>query len=136
MQFLEDRCQGAVLIYLLMQVEFLGRMQKQEQDDAWYTCINYISVCGMPVYGFIPAQLHLDWPDISASLDKPRGLLLRKVGASGITQAKPYSPSIYDQGGYIFFGRRCKLSVPLGLNACTLSLMNVDPFYHSGEMSA
>ena len=123
-----------------MQVEFLGRMQKQEQDDAWYTCINYISVCGMPVYGFIPAQLHLDWPDISASLDKPRGLLLRKVGASGLCIIKAISP---------FFGWRCKFCVPLEsalwlaisgsqrLNVCiSLSFVSLDPFYNPVETSA
>ena len=58
----------------LMQVEFLGRVQKQEQDDAWYTCINYISICGKPLYGFVPAGLH------SADCVNHRELLLEKVG--------------------------------------------------------
>ena len=57
-----------------MQVEFLGRVQKQEQDDAWYTCINYISVRGKPLYGFVPAE------PASPCDSKPEGLLLEKVG--------------------------------------------------------
>ena len=39
-----------------MQVELQGRVQKQEQDNAWYTCINYISVSGKPLYGFVPCR--------------------------------------------------------------------------------
>jgi uncharacterized protein Usg len=29
-------------------------MQRQEQDDAWYTCINHVRVLGKPLCGFVP----------------------------------------------------------------------------------
>ena len=66
---------------LNVQVEFLGRVQKQEQDDAWYTCINYISVCGKPLYGFVPAQPGQEPSGHAPHQGKPQGLLLRKVHA-------------------------------------------------------
>jgi hypothetical protein len=59
------------------QVELLGRVQKQQQDDAWYTCINYVSVCGKPLYGFTPA-LPSQAP---AHEQKERRLLLGKVSS-------------------------------------------------------
>lgn len=69
------------------QVEFLGREQKQEQDDAWYTCINYISICGKPLYGFVPAELG------SSDCVRRRGLCIEKVGqiefAPGLIVALP-----------------------------------------------
>lgn len=58
---------------VLVQVEFLGRVQKQEQDDAWYTCINYINVCGKPLYGFVPAERD------AADCENHKGLMIEKV---------------------------------------------------------
>ena len=46
-------------------------MQKQEQDNAWYTCINYIGVSGKPLYGFVPCRQAGDRPSA--------GLCLRQV---------------------------------------------------------
>ena len=46
-------------------------MQKQEQDNAWYTCINYIGVSGKPLYGFVPCRQAEDRPSA--------GLCLRQV---------------------------------------------------------
>lgn len=54
-----------------MQVELQGRVQKQEQDNAWYTCINYIGVSGKPLYGFVPCRQAQDRPSA--------GLCLRQV---------------------------------------------------------
>ena len=54
-----------------LQVELQGRVQKQEQDNAWYTCINYIGVSGKPLYGFVPCRQAEDRP--------PAGLCLRQV---------------------------------------------------------
>lgn len=71
-----QRCN--VMLPVLAQVEFLGRVQKQEQDDAWYTCINYISVCGKPLYGFVPAERGA--PD----RENHKGLLIEKVSADKI----------------------------------------------------
>lgn len=36
-------------------MELLGRTQRQEQDMAWYTCINHVKVLGKPLHNFIPA---------------------------------------------------------------------------------
>ena len=70
-----------------VQVEFLGRVQKQEQDDAWYTCINYISVSGKPLYGFVAAQPDQELSGRAPHQGKPPGLLLRKVCVVGIRMA-------------------------------------------------
>jgi hypothetical protein len=37
------------------QVELVGRVQRQEQDALWYTCINHVRVLGKPLYNFVPA---------------------------------------------------------------------------------
>lgn len=42
-------------VILLEQVELLGRTQRQEQDMAWYTCINHVKVVGKPLHNFVPA---------------------------------------------------------------------------------
>lgn len=39
---------------LCAQIELLGRVQRQEQDMAWYTCINHVQVLGKPLYNFRP----------------------------------------------------------------------------------
>ncbi|CAL8471072.1 g10614 [Coccomyxa elongata] len=39
----------------LIKVELLGRTQRQEQDMAWYTCINHVKVLGKPLHNFVPA---------------------------------------------------------------------------------
>ncbi|BDA45328.1 F-box protein At4g00755 [Coccomyxa sp. Obi] len=41
----------------LIKVELLGRTQRQEQDMAWYTCINHVKVLGKPLHNFIPANV-------------------------------------------------------------------------------
>ena len=37
-----------------LQAELIGRVQKQESDLQYYTCVCYIKVVGTPVYGFLP----------------------------------------------------------------------------------
>ena len=64
-----------------LQIEFLGRMQKQEQDDAWYTCINYVSVSGKPLYGFVPT------PGPATGHDSSRTLWLKQVRLHFISMA-------------------------------------------------
>ena len=71
-------CAFVLTFCLRPQIELLGRVQKQQQDDAWYTCINYVSVCGKPLYGFTPAQAS----QAPAHEQKDRRLSLGKVSSS------------------------------------------------------
>ena len=43
---------------LLLQVELIGRVQRQREDNRYYTCICYVKVVGTPVYGFLPSSTH------------------------------------------------------------------------------
>ena len=36
-------------------MELIGRVQRQQEDDCYYTCVLYVKVSGSPVYGFLPA---------------------------------------------------------------------------------
>lgn len=40
--------------HAVLQVELIGRVQKQEVDQQYYTCVCYVKVVGSPVYGFLP----------------------------------------------------------------------------------
>ncbi|KAL3162180.1 hypothetical protein ABBQ32_009887 [Trebouxia sp. C0010 RCD-2024] len=37
-----------------VRVELIGRVQRQQQDNRYYTCILYVKVRGTPVHGFLP----------------------------------------------------------------------------------
>ena len=37
-------------------MELIGRVQRQQEDDRYYTCMLYVKVLGTPVYGFLPAS--------------------------------------------------------------------------------
>lgn len=37
-------------------MELIGRVQRQQEDNRYYTCILYIMVRGTPVYGVIPSD--------------------------------------------------------------------------------
>ena len=39
----------------MLQVELIGRVQRQRADNRFYTCICYLRVVGTPVYGFLPS---------------------------------------------------------------------------------
>ena len=39
-----------------VQVELIGRVQRQTLDNRYYTCICYVKVLGTPVYGFLPSE--------------------------------------------------------------------------------
>ena len=49
------RWAAAERAWWLPQVELVGRVQRQEQDCMWYTCINHVRVVGKPLYNFVPA---------------------------------------------------------------------------------
>ena len=36
----------------------MGRVQRQQEDNRYYTCIRYVKVVGTPVYGFLPSSSH------------------------------------------------------------------------------
>ncbi|KAL0047192.1 hypothetical protein WJX82_009068 [Trebouxia sp. C0006] len=38
-----------------VRVELIGRVQRQQEDNRYYTCIRYVKVVGTPVYGFLPS---------------------------------------------------------------------------------
>lgn len=50
-----------MLLLLLVQVELIGRMQRQPApaDNRFYTCIDYVKLVGTPLYGFEPCNGHL-----------------------------------------------------------------------------
>ena len=60
------------------QVELVGRVQRQEQDALWYTCINHVRVLGKPLYNFVPALPAPGSPDPGQAA-QPGSLLLRMV---------------------------------------------------------
>lgn len=45
-------------VKLPLQVELIGRVQRQREDNRYYTCICYVKVVGTPVYGFLPSSTH------------------------------------------------------------------------------
>ncbi|KAA6422551.1 MAG: hypothetical protein FRX49_07412 [Trebouxia sp. A1-2] len=38
-----------------VRVELIGRVQRQREDNRYYTCICYVKIVGTPVYGFLPS---------------------------------------------------------------------------------
>ena len=38
-------------------MELIGRVQRQQGDNRYYTCMLYIKVLGTPVYGFVPGGI-------------------------------------------------------------------------------
>ena len=72
------------LLRLLLQIELLGRTQRQEQDNAWYTCINHVRVLGKPLHNFVPASPQTQDPAEASSSSAPKRCPQQGVKIEGV----------------------------------------------------
>ncbi|EIE20100.1 hypothetical protein COCSUDRAFT_57820 [Coccomyxa subellipsoidea C-169] len=69
----------------LVKIELLGRTQRQEQDNAWYTCINHVRVLGKPLHNFVPASPQTqDRAEGSSSSSAPKRCPQQGVKIEGV----------------------------------------------------
>ena len=108
-----------------MQVELQGRVQKQEQDNAWYTCINYIGVSGKPLYGFVPCRQAEDRPSA--------GLCLRQVPSNAHL---PRRTLLLHASREAVSARLKRLRMAVMLMQCTTAKRKADVSMQAGDLEA